>query len=70
MPQNYTSFIAPVMCAKLHSDVNNFSDVNKHSMSSHETPYVVLMKSCYVIDKPQPLFYFNHPKLGKLGFIH
>jgi protein arginine N-methyltransferase 5 len=62
IPQSYTSFISPVMCPKLHCDVRPFYDMNKHSLSNYETPYVVYMKNVYEIDRPKALFNFTHPK--------
>lgn len=69
IPQNYTSYISPVMSTKLHSEVRSFYDTNKHIWSHFETPYVVYMKNFYEIDKPKALFTFVHPKRGTGTFI-
>ncbi|ODN04193.1 Protein arginine N-methyltransferase 5 [Orchesella cincta] len=62
IPENYTSFISPIMSPRIHQDVRPFQDINKHTNCNYETPYVVYMKNFYEIAKPKPLFVFCHPK--------
>tara|TARA_B110000208_G_C11671596_1_gene395413 strand:- start:148 stop:852 length:705 start_codon:yes stop_codon:yes gene_type:complete len=57
IPQNYTSFLAPIMSSKLWNDVAQLNEL-KH----FETQYVVRLHNIHVIAKPEKCFYFQHPE--------
>jgi protein arginine N-methyltransferase 5 len=61
IPQSYTSFIAPIMSAKLYSEVRSHRDGDRHPNAHFETPFVVHMHNKYTISPPQALFTFDHP---------
>lgn len=61
IPTDYTSFIAPLSSTKLWNEARICKDVNKHPDAALETPYVVRLHNVHIIDKPKPLFTFEHP---------
>jgi protein arginine N-methyltransferase 5 len=62
IPQNYTSFVHPIMSAKLHTEVRSLPEKNSKTDAAHyQTPYVVHMKNKYDIAPPQKLFEYHHP---------
>ena len=59
IPQNYTSFMAPLTSSKLWGDVRNFRDVEHF-----ETSYVVKVHTACQLAEAKPVFYFEHPNVG------
>jgi protein arginine N-methyltransferase 5 len=55
IPQNYTSYIAPIMSSKLWNNVAMYKDV-KH----FETQYVVRLHNYHSISAAKQCFYFQH----------
>ena len=58
IPQNYTSFLAPIMSSKLWNGVSMFKDL-KHV----ETQYVVRLHNVSFVAKAEQCFYFEHPSV-------
>ena len=56
IPQAYTSYLAPVTCAKLWNDAKAYGD-----LAHMETPYVVKLHRCSLISDPAEVFTFEHP---------
>ena len=56
IPQEYTSFLAPVTASKLWMCARDILDGN-----GLDTPYVVKMHCHYQLARSQPLFTFKHP---------
>lgn len=56
IPQNYTSFISPLSCAKIWSQIQAYNDIEHF-----ETSYVVKVHNSFIISEPQKVFYFEHP---------
>ncbi|ACO69780.1 protein arginine methyltransferase [Micromonas commoda] len=56
IPQAYTSYLAPVTCAKLWNDAKAYGD-----LAHMETPYVVKLHRCSLIADPAEVFTFEHP---------
>lgn len=64
IPCEYTSFVAPLQSSKLFNEARSNKEREKHPLANMETPYVVRLHNCNVLDKPQPLFHFKHPNWG------
>ncbi|RWS24179.1 protein arginine N-methyltransferase 5-like protein [Leptotrombidium deliense] len=65
IPQSYTSYLAPIQSSKIHAETAAVREKDKPWYSPFECGYVVHLKNYYLIDKPQPLFTFEHTKLDK-----
>ncbi|RWS17186.1 protein arginine N-methyltransferase 5-like protein, partial [Dinothrombium tinctorium] len=65
IPQSYTSYLAPIMSHKVYSEASALKEREKPSYTPFEWSYVVHLKNCYLIDKPKPLFTFEHTELHK-----
>ncbi|CAH1778835.1 unnamed protein product, partial [Owenia fusiformis] len=61
IPCDYTSFIAPLQSHKLYNEVRQCKDKEKPVEAAFEVPYVVRLHNCHLLDKPKPVFYFQHP---------
>jgi protein arginine N-methyltransferase 5 len=61
IPQAYTSYLAPVTCAKLWNDAKAYGD-----LAHMETPYVVKLHRCASIADPAEVFTFEHPNEDKV----
>ena len=61
IPQAYTSYLAPVTCAKLWNDAKAYGD-----LAHMETPYVVKLHRCALIADPAEVFTFEHPNEDKV----
>ncbi|TDH71502.1 hypothetical protein CCR75_004420 [Bremia lactucae] len=59
IPQQYSSFIAPIMSSKLWNEVKA-----QDSLKSFETPYVVRLHNFYALASTQQCFCFTHPQLN------
>jgi len=64
IPSEYTSFVAPLQSSKLFNEVRSNKERDKHPLANMETPYVVRLHNCHVLDKPKQLFQFKHPNWG------
>lgn len=62
IPCSYTSYVAPVHSSKLWNETKGCRERTKPTGSQFETPYVVRLYNSRLIDQPQPLFTFNHPR--------
>ncbi|XP_065829038.1 protein arginine N-methyltransferase 5-like [Oscarella lobularis] len=60
IPCQYTSYLAPLSSAKLHSDLA-IPVASKDPLANYETSYVVQIRNGKVLDAPQPCFTFSHP---------
>lgn len=56
IPQDYTSFAAPILTPKLWNEVKSYGEL-KH----FETAYVVKLHNFFQLDDAKPVFYFQHP---------
>eukprot|EP00731_Ephydatia_muelleri_P033359 Em0028g34a len=64
IPTSYTSYLAPICCPKLYSEVGLYTYRDKEKgtpLASYETPYVVLLTNMNVLAEPQCCFTFVHP---------
>eukprot|EP00795_Rhopilema_esculentum_P001486 gene1486-15920_t len=61
IPCEYTSYIAPMMSMKLHTEANMCREPGKSIEASFETPYVVRLQNVNVAAEPQSCFKFVHP---------
>lgn len=61
IPQNYTSFIAPIATSKLWNMAKGFNLSNSIISNGMDTAYVVRFKSAYQFATAQSLFVFEHP---------
>ncbi|XP_067931208.1 protein arginine N-methyltransferase 5-like [Watersipora subatra] len=66
IPCSYSSWLAPIQCPKLHSDVRANRDKDKHPDTCFETPYVVRLHNCQILSEPVEVFTFTHPNRGQL----
>ena len=56
IPENYISYLSPMSCAKIWSEVNLYND-----LEHFETSYVVKVHNAFIIAPPQKVFQFDHP---------
>eukprot|EP00750_Incisomonas_marina_P030211 INCI739.2.p1 GENE.INCI739.2~~INCI739.2.p1 ORF type:complete len:759 (+),score=116.20 INCI739.2:208-2484(+) len=56
VPQNYTSFLAPIQSSKLWNEVGKFGEASKF-----ETPFVVRMHQFMQLAESQKCFRYHHP---------
>ena len=56
IPSAYTSYLAPMTCAKLWNDAKAHGD-----LAHMETPYVVKLHRCALLAPPERVFTFVHP---------
>lgn len=61
IPSSYTSFVAPVQSAKLHSNVRSYREEGQAFDAGYETPYVANLHNCHRLTETKPLFTFRHP---------
>lgn len=68
IPASYTSFISPVVSSKLWNAARDMDPLTTHERPSIgrglETPYVVHLHNCRVLNAAQPIFSFVHPGEG------
>lgn len=64
IPQSYTSYISPLSCSKLWSQIQCYKDIEHF-----ETSYVVKVHNAFIIAEPQQVFYFEHPNRSGKYFI-
>ena len=55
IPQEYTSFVAPVSASKVWNSARSMP-------KGLDTPFVVKLGHCHFLNDPLPLFKFNHPR--------
>ena len=60
IPQEYTSYVAPISAAKLHAACAALQD-GKDERTHFETPYVCKLHSVGLLADSQPCFTFTHP---------
>lgn len=65
IPQEYTSYVAPMSSHKLWREVSNFEDRKKM-----ETAYVVKLHNFVQLAEEKPCFTFNHPTIQVGGETH
>eukprot|EP01012_Entosiphon_sulcatum_P039880 TRINITY_DN5327_c0_g1_i1.p1 TRINITY_DN5327_c0_g1~~TRINITY_DN5327_c0_g1_i1.p1 ORF type:complete len:616 (+),score=76.75 TRINITY_DN5327_c0_g1_i1:249-1850(+) len=63
IPVSYTSFLAPLMSTKLHTDVLSYPEKERV-----ETPYVVRIHSGVLLARPEKCLFFAHPN-PELGYF-
>ncbi|KAH9502616.1 Protein arginine N-methyltransferase 5 [Bulinus truncatus] len=62
IPQQYTSYLAPLMSSKLYNEVRASKvERGKPPEAPFEMPYVVRLHNCATLAKPQAVFTFVHP---------
>ena len=66
IPQEYTSYIAPISASKLHAAVGAMKG-SKDDREHYETPYVVKLHSIGVLADTQEAFTFAHPNRPEGG---
>ncbi|KAA0200429.1 Protein arginine N-methyltransferase, partial [Fasciolopsis buskii] len=64
IPCSYTSYLAPIQSLQFFNETKRTRDPSGLSRcsTSQETPYVVRLRNCQVLCKPQKVFTFVHPK--------
>lgn len=67
IPQQYTSYIAPLQSIKLYNEIKNNRLPDKPLRHSFETPYVVHLANYYQLAPTEPLFVFDHPNFPEEG---
>jgi protein arginine N-methyltransferase 5 len=68
IPASYTSYLAPITSAKLHTAVASrlpFGHPELGMRSYFESTYVVHMGAIFMLDQEQPCFTFTHPNPDK-----
>jgi len=65
IPCKYTSYVAPLMSMKLHTEAGMCREPGKLPEASFETPYVVRLVNVNIMAEPQSCFTFVHPNREK-----
>ena len=65
IPYKYTSYLAPVHSSKLWNEARTNKDPLKPSGSQFETPYIVRLYNCNLLDHTKPFCTFHHPRRTK-----
>eukprot|EP00112_Aurelia_sp_Birch-Aquarium-sp1_P010012 Seg2160.4 transcript_id=Seg2160.4/GoldUCD/mRNA.D3Y31 product="Protein arginine N-methyltransferase 5" protein_id=Seg2160.4/GoldUCD/D3Y31 len=61
IPCEYTSYVAPMMSMKLHTETGMCKEAGKSPEACYETPYVVRLHNVNIASEPQKCFTFVHP---------
>ncbi|KAM9328870.1 protein arginine N-methyltransferase 5 [Gastrophryne carolinensis] len=61
IPQEYTSYLAPICSSKLYNEVRACREKDKDPEAQFEMPYVVRLHNFHQLADPLPCFTFKHP---------